>query len=38
MTTTDPKIGGFTSPFDVPTPEGCEGWESMYPYYAMFRE
>jgi phosphohistidine swiveling domain-containing protein len=29
---------GFTSPFDVPMPAGCEGWESMYPYYALFSE
>ena len=38
MTTTDPRIRGFTSPFDLPAPEGCEGWESMYPYYALFSE
>ena len=31
MTTTEPGVRGFTSPFEVPTPEGCEGWESMYP-------
>jgi pyruvate,water dikinase len=29
---------GFLSPFEVPAPEGCEGWESMYPYYALFSE
>jgi pyruvate, water dikinase len=27
---------GFASPFDVPTPEGAEGWEEMYPYYLLF--
>lgn len=26
----------FSSPFDVPTPEGAEGWEEMYPYYLLF--
>ena len=30
-----PKTG-FQSPFDVPTPEGAEGWEEMYPYYLLF--
>jgi phosphohistidine swiveling domain-containing protein len=34
--TTESQIRGFTSPFDIPAPEGCEGWESMYPYYALF--
>ncbi len=28
----------FPSPFDVPTPEGCEGWEDLYPYYYLFSE
>ncbi|MCP4416180.1 MAG: PEP-utilizing protein mobile subunit, partial [Chloroflexi bacterium] len=28
----------FPSPFDVPTPEGCEGWEELYPYYYLFSE
>ena len=28
----------FTSPFDVPTPEGADGWERLYPYYALFSE
>ena len=36
MTATRPEVRGFLSPFEVPTPEGCEGWESMYPYYALF--
>src|SRR6516162_803100 len=26
------------SPFEVPAPDGCEGWEAMYPYYAVFSE
>jgi phosphohistidine swiveling domain-containing protein len=29
---------GFLSPFDVPTPEGAEGWVEMYPYYLRFDE
>jgi pyruvate, water dikinase len=29
---------GFQSPFEVPAPEGVDGWESMYPYYALFSE
>ena len=28
----------FPSPFSVPTPEGAEGWEELYPYYLRFRE
>jgi pyruvate, water dikinase len=28
----------FPDPFDVETPEGCEGWEEMYPYYFLFSE
>ena len=38
MTATRPEVRGFLSPFEVPTPEGCEGWESMFPYYALFSE
>ncbi|HTX12864.1 MAG TPA: PEP-utilizing enzyme [Solirubrobacteraceae bacterium] len=38
MTTVEPGVRGFLSPFEVPVPEGCEGWESMYPYYALFSE
>ena len=38
MTTTAPQLGSFPSPYAVPTPEGCEGWEEMYPYYALFDE
>jgi phosphohistidine swiveling domain-containing protein len=33
----EPQTGAkFLSPFDVPTPEGAEGWEEMYPYYLLF--
>ena len=28
----------FPSPFEVPAPPGCEGWEKFYPYYHTFRE
>jgi pyruvate,water dikinase len=28
----------FPSPFAVPTPEGAEGWESMYAPYILFSE
>ena len=38
MATTQPELRGFSSPFEVPVPDGCEGWESMYPYYALFSE
>jgi phosphohistidine swiveling domain-containing protein len=29
---------GFLSPFEVPTPDGADGWEEMYPYYLLFDE
>jgi pyruvate, water dikinase len=38
MTTTTAETGSFPSPYEVPTPDGCEGWEEMYPYYALFDE
>jgi pyruvate,water dikinase len=38
MAATEPGIRGFQSPFEVEAPEGSEGWESMYPYYARFSE
>ena len=25
----------FSSPFDLPIPEGAEGWEELYPYYYL---
>jgi pyruvate,water dikinase len=33
-----PAATGFLSPFAVPTPDGAEGWEEMYPYYLLFDE
>jgi pyruvate,water dikinase len=32
------KLEDFTSPFDVPTADGAEGWERMYPEYWQFSE
>jgi phosphohistidine swiveling domain-containing protein len=29
---------GFPSPFDVPIPADCEGWEDMYAYHVVFSE
>jgi len=28
----------FPSPYDIAAPVGCEGWQEMYPYYAVFDE
>jgi pyruvate,water dikinase len=28
----------FPSPFSIETPAGCEGWQEMYPYWALFDE
>ena len=38
MASTAPALGAFPSPFSIETPPGCEGWEEMYPYYALFDE
>jgi pyruvate,water dikinase len=38
MATSTPKAGAFPSPYEIETPPGCEGWEEMYPYYALFDE
>ena len=38
MAITERPVRGFPSPFEVPAPDGCDGWESMYPYYALFSE
>jgi pyruvate,water dikinase len=35
---TSPPDGSFPSPYEIETPPGCEGWEEMYPYYALFDE
>ena len=36
MTSTAAAPSAFPSPFSIETPPGCEGWEEMYPYYALF--
>ena len=38
MATSTPIAGAFPSPYEIETPPGCEGWEEMYPYYAVFDE
>ena len=38
MPTPPTESHGFPSPYDVAAPPGCEGWEEMYPYYAIFDE
>ncbi len=38
MASTTSAIGAFPSPFSIETPPACEGWEQMYPYYAVFDE
>jgi pyruvate,water dikinase len=38
MASIESGIRGFMSPFEVPAPNGSEGWEAMYPYYAVFSE
>jgi pyruvate,water dikinase len=35
---TDTGKRAFTNPFDVETPPGAEGWESMYPYYGVLSD
>src|SRR5438105_3120314 len=32
------QTSAFPSPYAIATPQGCEGWEEMYPYYARFDE
>jgi len=32
------ETGSFPNPYEIETPPGCEGWEEMYPYYAVFDE
>ena len=35
---TSTTAGTFPSPYEIETPPGCEGWQEMYPYYALFDE
>jgi pyruvate,water dikinase len=32
------ETSAFPSPLSIATPEGCEGWQDMYPYYALLGE
>jgi hypothetical protein len=32
------ETSAFPSPLSIATPEGCEGWQEMYPYYALLGE
>jgi pyruvate,water dikinase len=36
--TTDPEPKGFPNPFEVPIPLGCEGWQELYAYHALFSD
>ena len=38
MATPSAEVTEFPSPFSIETPAGCEGWEEMYPYWALFDE
>jgi pyruvate,water dikinase len=38
MASTAPALSAFPSPYSIGTPDGCEGWEEMYPYYSLFDE
>jgi pyruvate,water dikinase len=38
MTAKGAEVGAFPSPYSIETPTGCEGWEEMYPYWALFDE
>jgi phosphohistidine swiveling domain-containing protein len=36
--TNDMTSGGFPSPFEIPVPPGCEGWEELYASHVRFSE
>ena len=39
MTTARARVyAAFSAHSRCRSPEGCEGWESMYPYYALFSD
>jgi pyruvate,water dikinase len=38
MATTTASPSAFPSPFEIDAVDGCEGWQEMYPYYAVFDE
>jgi pyruvate,water dikinase len=38
LSASPPAKTRFANPFDIKAPEGAEGWEEMYPYYAQISE
>ena len=38
MAASTETASAFPSPYAIETPSGCEGWEEMYPYHALFHE
>ncbi|MGP9584133.1 PEP-utilizing enzyme [Micrococcaceae sp. AOP34-BR2-30] len=32
------SMKSFPRPYDLPVPEGAEGWEQIYPYYLVFQD
>ena len=36
MAASTETASAFPSPYEIATPPGCEGWEEMYPHYALF--
>jgi pyruvate,water dikinase len=38
LETSTAETSAFPSPFSIEVPPGCEGWQEMYPYYALFDE
>ena len=38
MAGTDAEHKAFSSPFEVPIPPPCEGWQEMYAYHVVFSE
>jgi phosphohistidine swiveling domain-containing protein len=38
MTVSTQATSAFPSPYEIETPPGCEGWQEMYPYHALFHE
>src|SRR5829696_355113 len=38
MAASTAETAAFPNPFSIETPDGCEGWQEMYPYWALFDE
>ena len=32
------QTSAFPSPYEIDAPDGCDGWQGMYPYYGVFDE